>query len=279
MSQADNSRNHAFAFLRTNQRDSKPRSRGITELRGPYYHPVGVQYLHDIFDTMGEYVDILKFGGGAMPLMPASELKRIITLCHDNNVMVSTGGLLEYVITQGAFAIDSFFDECKKLEFDVIEVSTGMLTVPVDDVVQLVRRVRDLGMKPKPEIGIQFGAGGTSTPAALAAIGVGDLELAILKAQKCLEAGAELIMIESEGITEQVAEWRVDVVGKFVSALGIENLMFEAADFDVFPWYIQNYGPEVNLFVDHSQITALESLRSGTWGTNNLWGRVITVKE
>lgn len=38
--------------------------------------------------------------------------------------------------------------------------------------------------------------------------------------------------------------------------------MFEAADPEVFGWYIKNHGPEVNLFVDHSQIVQLESLRS-----------------
>lgn len=35
---------------------------------------------------------------------------------------------------------------------------------------------------------------------------------------------------------------------------------------------------EVNLFVDHSQIVQLESLRQGIWGTASLWGRVLTYK-
>ena len=54
--------------------------------------------------------------------------------------------------------------------------------------------------------------------------------------------------------------------------------MFEAADPEVFAWYIKNYGAEVNLFVDHSQIVQLECLRSGLWGTKSLWGRVVTYK-
>ena len=37
--------------------------------------------------------------------------------------------------------------------------------------------------------------------------------------------------------------------------------------------------PEVNLFVDHSQIVQLEALRRGIWGTNGLWGRVVTFKK
>lgn len=54
--------------------------------------------------------------------------------------------------------------------------------------------------------------------------------------------------------------------------------MFEAADPEVFSRYVKSYGPEVNLFVDHSQIVQLECVRSGLWGAKNLWGRVRTYK-
>jgi len=86
-------------------------------------------------------------------------------------------------------------------------------------------------------------------------------------------------MIESEGITESVKSWRSEIPGQFAGALGLEHLMFEAAEPGVFAWYVQNFGPEVNLFVDHSQIVQLEALRRGIWGTSDLWGRVVTFKE
>ncbi len=85
-------------------------------------------------------------------------------------------------------------------------------------------------------------------------------------------------MIESEGITENVVTWRTEVPARIIDALGLERIMFEAADPEVFGWSIKNYGPEVNLFVDHSQIVQLECLRSGLWGTASLWGRVLTYK-
>jgi len=87
-----------------------------------------------------------------------------------------------------------------------------------------------------------------------------------------------MIMIEFEGITESVKSWRTDVIAKFIRGLGPEKTMFEAADPEVFGWYIKHYGPEINLFVDHSQIVLLECLRSGIWGTQDLWGRVRTFK-
>jgi phosphosulfolactate synthase (CoM biosynthesis protein A) len=71
---------------------------------------------------------------------------------------------------------------------------------------------------------------------------------------------------------------RTDVVAQIIDALGIEKTMFEAADPPVFEWYIKNYGADVNLFVDHSQIVQLECLRSGIWGTKSSWGRVMTYK-
>ena len=143
---------------------------------------------------------------------------------------------------------------------------------------RLTEQVQKLGLKAKPEVGIQFGAGGASTVSELASEGTRDVGAAIKLARSHLDAGAHLIMIESEGITECVDAWRTDVVTAIVSELGVENVMFEAADPDVFAWYVKSYGPEVNLFVDHSQIVQLEALRSGIWGTKSLWGRVLTYK-
>lgn len=116
-------------------------------------------------------------------------------------------------------------------------------------------------------------SGYSSAPAArsrrrLATEGTRDPEWAIQQAKRFIDAGAYMmIMIESEGITDSVKTWRTDVVAKFIRSLGFEHLMFEAADPEVFSWYVKNYGPDVNLFVDHSQIVQLDCLRSGIWGT------------
>ncbi len=120
---------------------------------------------------------------------------------------------------------------------------------------------------------------GASEASELEAEGTREVGWTIAQAKRFLEAGAYLIMIESEGITENVKTWRTDVAANIIDALGLERVMFEAADPEVFAWYIKNYGAEVNLFVDHSQIVQLECLRSGLWGTKSLWGRVVTYKS
>jgi phosphosulfolactate synthase (CoM biosynthesis protein A) len=269
----------AFAFLRLNERERKPRRRGLTEIRGPYYTPMGKRYLADVLETMGDYVDILKFAGGSFSLMPRSVVKELIELCHEHEVEVSTGGFIERVLAQGPDAVERYLAECRELGFDIVEVSAGFVTIPSDDFVRLVERVVEAGLKAKPEVGIQFGAGGASAVEALEAEGLRDVASAAELARRCLDAGASLIMIESEGITEQVRSWRTDVAAALASALGLERLMFEAAEPDVFSWYVKNYGPEVNLFVDASQIVQLECLRAGIWGTQDLWGRVLTYKR
>lgn len=268
----------AFPFIRLNDRERKPRTQGITEIRGPYYTPLGGHMLEDIFETMGEYIDALKFAGGSFTLMPRRALVEIIDRCHRSDVLVSTGGFIERVLAQSADAVDRYIGECRDCGFDIIEISSGFITLPADDWLRLIERVLKAGLRAKPEVGIQFGAGGATRTEDLVVAGTRDVDWPIQLARRFLDAGAYMIMIESEGITENVKIWRTDVPARVIAALGLAKVMFEAADADVFAWYIQNYGPEVNLFVDHSQIVQLECLRSGIWGTAALWGRVVTYK-
>src|ERR1043166_9618682 len=78
--------NRAFAFLELNQRQEKPRTLGLTEIRGPYYTPMGRRYLADVLETMGWYVDSLKFAGGSFALMPRAQVRELIETAHRFNV-------------------------------------------------------------------------------------------------------------------------------------------------------------------------------------------------
>lgn len=271
--------NRAFPFVKINEREPKPRSRGLTEIRGPYYTPMGKRYLEDILETMGDYVDSLKFAGGSFALMDRDVLKGIIDLCHGYDVLVSTGGFIEYILAHEPGGVGDYIRECRDVGFDIIELSCGFISLPTEDWLRLVKKVQRAGLKAKPEVGIQFGAGGASGAEILEAEGTRDPEWMIMQAKKFLDAGAHMIMIESEGITEDVKVWRTDVVSKIINSLGLEKVMFESADPGVFGWYVKNYGPDVNLFIDHSQIVHLETLRRGIWGSSSLWGRVVTFKE
>ncbi|NIR44249.1 MAG: phosphosulfolactate synthase [Gemmatimonadetes bacterium] len=268
----------AFQFLEINDLPQKPRSRGLTEIRGPYYTAIGERYLRDVMETMGAWVDSLKWAGGSFSLMPRDAVKKLNDTAHEFDALVSTGGFMEHVLTRGYAAVDSYIEEAKALGFDIIELSTGFISLPSGDWLNLIERVQKAGLKAKPEIGIQFGAGGDTPAEELESEGTQDVGWAVKQARRFVDAGVYMIMIESEGITENVTSWRTDVPAAFVDELGLEKVMFEAADPPVFQWYIKNYGPEVNLFVDHSQIVELSAIRAGIWGPNDLWGRVHTYR-
>src|SRR5574340_387942 len=201
-----------FSFIPINEPLDKPRSRGMTEIRGPYYAVMGRRYLEDILDTMHPYIDGLKYAGGSFALMPPDKVKGLNDLAHRHGVYVSTGVWIEHVLRYGSEAVGKYIAEAKALGFDVIELSAGFISIPTDDLLRLVETVTKAGLKPKPELGIQFGAGGATPTAELAAEGTRDAQWVINRAKACLDAGAYMIMIESEGITENVETWRTDVV-------------------------------------------------------------------
>ena len=101
----------AFSFVRVNERQPKPRTKALTEIRGPYYTPMGKRYLEDVLETMGTYIDSLKFAGGSFALMPRTALTELIELAHRYDVLVSTGGFVERVLTQGADAVNAYIEE------------------------------------------------------------------------------------------------------------------------------------------------------------------------
>ncbi len=170
-----NENERGFPYLRTNERQGKPRTRGITEIRAAYYTPFGKRYFEDILETMGTYVDSIKFAGGSFTLMPRTAVKEIIDLSHSHDVLVSTGGFIEHVLTQGSEAVNRYIEECREIGFDILEISSGFITIPVDDWLRLVEKVQKAGLKAKPEVGIQFGAGGATSAGELEAEGTRDV--------------------------------------------------------------------------------------------------------
>ncbi|MDG6933233.1 MAG: phosphosulfolactate synthase [Nitrososphaerota archaeon] len=264
----------AFDFVEIYSPPSKPRKRGIVEIRGPYYTSVSLGYLKDLLDDWSEYIDGYKFAGGSMRLLTRQRVKEILELCHAHSVYVSTGGFIERVIVQGGEAVDRYLKECKELGFDVVEVSNGLAPITLKDKFEIVRRVKSLGMEPKPEVSMMIGAGAGTHIAnyenKMKMRSYDDFEREI---RAHLDAGAHVIMVESEGLTEDLPpeKWRKDVIEKLVDEFGYEVFMFEASDPSVFKWYLTEFGRDVNVFVDHSQIVEFIAWKTGLWGDSRIW--------
>lgn len=139
---------------------------------------------------------------------------------------------MEHILTQSDAntAVDRYLAKCKDVGFDVVEISSGFLSFPADDWLRLVDRVHKAGLKAKPELGIQFGAGGDTEASELESIGTSDPSRVINLAKRFIDAGVERMMIESEGITENVKQWRTDVIQAILRDIPMDKVMFEAAD-------------------------------------------------
>jgi phosphosulfolactate synthase (CoM biosynthesis protein A) len=261
-----------FDFVKLPELNSKPRDKGVIEIRGPYYTSVSYGYLKDLLDDWSEYVDGYKFAGGSMRLLPRETTRKIMSLCHDYGVYVSTGGFVERVIVEGSEIVDRYLEECKALEFDMVEVSSGFAPMKLEDKVAIVRQVQKLGMKAKPEVSMMIGAGG-GTHVVGYKTKIRTFQDVAKETQAHLDVGAKILMLESEGITEDLpaSKWRKDVVKKLVDRFGYETWMFEASDPPVFKWYLKSFGKDVNLFIDHSQVVEFTAWKLGLWGDRDIW--------
>jgi phosphosulfolactate synthase (CoM biosynthesis protein A) len=282
---------YAFNFLKIFELPPKPRKIGITEIRGPYYEAFTTNQLESLLKDWGEYIDGFKFAGGTQRLLKRNTVKKFIKICHDYDVYVNTGGFIERVIIQSLDDVEKYLDECKALEFDVVEISSGMFSSPQDfdikDQIEIVKLVKNMGMLPKPEITIISGAGaGTKVLDYEKETETKSINQLIKEGEDFLKSGAYMLMVESEGITEGLPpeKWRKDVVITLVKKFGIEKLMFEISPEDdearkTFKWYIKNIDRWVNLMMNSKNIVEYNAWRLGLWGDRDIWkGKRISYK-
>ncbi|KAL7088782.1 hypothetical protein ACP275_13G148400 [Erythranthe tilingii] len=267
-------------FFEEEDRPEKPRRFGVTEMRGPHFSLLSQNHLQDVFESMGQFVDGLKFARGSHSLIPKSCIKEVTEMAHKHNVYVSSGDWAEHLPRKGPSAFQDYIEECKQLGFDTIEIDAGSLGVPEDVLLRYVRLVKSGGLRAKPLFAVKFNKseipskrdrafGSYVVPTPRTSELVEDVDLLIRKAERCLEAGADMIMIDADGVCRQADSMRADIIAKVVSRLGLEKTMFEASNRNTSEWFIKQYGPRVNLFVDHSQIMDLECLRGRNLGRDH----------
>ncbi|PQP92172.1 protein HEAT-STRESS-ASSOCIATED 32 [Prunus yedoensis var. nudiflora] len=245
----------------------------------PPLHPLKPNVLQDIFESVGQFVDGLKFAGGSHSLMPKSFIKEVTDVAHKHDIYVSTGDWAENLLRKGPSAFKEYVEECKSLGFDTIELNVGSLGIPEETLLRFVRLIKSGGLKVKPQFAVQinksdipigdraFGAYVVSRPRSSEF--VEDVDLLIRRAERCLEAGADMIMIDADDVCEQADSMRADIIAKIIGRLGVEKTMFEASNPRTSEWFVKQYGPRVNLFVDHSQVMDLECLRGRSLGKNH----------
>ncbi|KAF2303612.1 hypothetical protein GH714_020117 [Hevea brasiliensis] len=249
-------------------------------MRGPQYSLLSHNMLQDIFESMGQFVDGLKFSGGSHSLMPKSFIKEVIDMAHQHHVYVSTGDWAEHLLHKGPSGFKEYVEECKSMGFDTIELNVGSLGVTEETLLRYVRLIKSGGLKAKPQFAVKINKsdipmggdrafGAYLPPKPQSSELIEDVDLLIRRAERCLEAGADMIMIDADDVCKDAESLRADIIAKVIGRLGLEKTMFEASSARTAEWFVKCYGPKVNLFVDHSQVIGLECLRGHNLGNNN----------
>ncbi|KAG7542042.1 (2R)-phospho-3-sulfolactate synthase ComA superfamily [Arabidopsis thaliana x Arabidopsis arenosa] len=232
------------SFEENEDRPEKPRRYGVTEMRGPHYSVLSQNLLQEIFESMGQFVDGLKFSGGSNSLIPKSFIKQAIEMAHEHGVYVSTGDWAEHMLRSGPSAFKDYVEECKQLGFDTIELNANSLEVPEETLLRYVRLIKNGGLRAKPMFAVKFNK--SDIPGRNRAFGS--------------------YVVPEPRSSDSL---RADIIAKVIGRLGIEKTMFEASDGKLAEWFIKRYGPNVNLYVDHSQIMDLECLRGRHLGKDH----------
>lgn len=89
---------------------------------------------------------------------------------------------------------------------------------------------------------------------------VEDVDLLIRRAERCLEAGADMIMIDADDVCKYADSLRTDIIAKVIGRLGLEKTMFEASNDKTSEWFIHRYGPRVYFLLFHSTFYSVVAL-------------------
>ena len=247
---------HAYdgnSFLDIPTREGKPRERGLTHVMDK---GLNLREIEGLFDTAGEYVDIVKLGWGTSYV--TNNLEKKIALYRSFDTPVVCGGtLFEAVYGQGK--IDEFKRWLEHYRFSHVEISDGTLEIPRDQKLELIADfARDFVV--------------------LSEVGSKDSEVNIAPylwvqwMREELDAGAWKVITEAReggtaGIFDSGGGMRTELIGEIAAAVGTENVIFEAPSKAAQAWFVKQFGPEVNLGnIPPEEVIPLETLRLGLRG-------------
>ena len=120
------------SFLTVPTREGKPRERGLTHVMDK---GLNLREIEGLFDTAGEYVDIVKLGWGTSYV--TNNLEKKVALYRSFSTPVVCGGtLFEAVYGQGK--MDEFKRWLEHFRFSHVEISDGTLEIPREQKLELI---------------------------------------------------------------------------------------------------------------------------------------------
>jgi phosphosulfolactate synthase len=238
----------AFPFIRVAPRQSKPRDAGLTIVadRG-----MAMNRVADLLEAGGEFIDFVKIGIGAYRLQTEGLLKRKIGALHKAKVRVFLAGdVTEAAFQQGVSA--QFYAAVKKYGAEAVEVSNAQVSMSLHDKCELIRMATAAGLKVVAEAGQKGIDDWTESQSYV---------FSTVDAYK--RAGAWKVLVQGEGVSEGVAEFKGNFVLNLVGRFDAQDFIFQAKDGTTQAWYINTLGNQANLDIDDHQVIDLELMRRG----------------
>ena len=237
-------------FLDLPARPGKPRTEGLTHVidKG-----MNLREIEGLFDTAGQFVDIVKFGWGTSYV--TNNLEKKIALYRSFETPVVCGGTL-FEAVYGRGKLDEFKAWLQEQRFSHVEISDGTIEIPRERKLELIAEfARDFVV--------------------LSEVGSKDEDVVYAPYQwvewikEELEAGAWKVITEGReggtaGIYRPTGEMRTGLVDEIVHEVDVGELIFEAPTKSSQAWFVKQFGPNVNLGnIPPEEVIPLETLRLG----------------
>ena len=237
-------------FLDVPPRSPKPRTQGLTHVidKG-----MNLREIEGLFDTAGEYVDVVKLGWGTSYV--TRNLEKKIALYRSLETPVVCGGtLFEAAVARGR--LDEYRTWLVDNRFSHLEISDGTIDLPHERKLELIAELaRDFVV--------------------LSEVGSKDAEVVYAPYQWVewmtaeLAAGAWKVITEGRetgtaGIFRPTGEMRTGLIDEITHEIDVGKIIFEAPTKASQAWFVRHFGPEINLGnIPPDEVIPLETLRLG----------------
>ncbi|MCA1055306.1 phosphosulfolactate synthase [Rossellomorea aquimaris] len=238
-------------YLKLPNRTKKFRKTGITAVTDV---GVPIKELQNILEDYHEFIDVAKFGIGTAAVSP--KLKEKIQLYKDYQVTPYFGGtLFEKFYYEDN--LNTYLKFLSDFEVDWIEISSGTITIPLEERLEIAKNAMESGFTVLAEVG-------SKDPENIMAPSSWIHEI-----KSFIEVGCKYVITEgrdsaSAGIYRPNGELRAGLVSDVIAEIPAEKLIFEAPTPKTQMLFINLIGPNVNVGnIPLRDLLLLETQRQG----------------
>ncbi|TMI29159.1 hypothetical protein E6H29_11885 [Candidatus Bathyarchaeota archaeon] len=204
----------------------------------PGYDPMTLQ---SHLEQSSHLISVLKISMACWQVAKEQATRQKIAAARRLNVRVCTGGgPFEIAVTFGK--LPEFLDLCADIGVDRIEAGEGFTDKHLNPQ-EIIKFASDRGLDVQFEIGKKHGGTFTSDM----------VKQLIDQGREWLDAGAQQIVVEAResaqdvGLFDSKGSFDPKLADRFIEALGMEKIIFEAPDKSSQFALLNHFGPEVHL--------------------------------